>query len=318
MKSQNVAGKKVDVVNEIDKNLLKEISEDSKKTSDAYNIRKNGKSIDRKTNPFIDIVSKEDNKGIDVYVKENTLLGIVHIPVLLTESGLKDVVYNDFHIGKNSNVIILAGCGVHNDEHKDTEHDGIHRFYLEENAKVKYVEKHYGEGRGSGKKILNPVTEIFMKKGSNMTMDTTQIKGVDDTLRETKAVLDEDTTLVINEKILTNKNQNAKTVFDVRLDGKNASTHVTSRSVATENSYQEFVSNVTGNAKCYAHVECDAILKDMGCVKAIPEIYATTPDANLIHEAAIGKIQGEQLMKLMSLGLSEKEAEDVIIKGFLK
>lgn len=308
----------MDVVNEIDKNLLKEISEDSKKTSDAYNIRKNGKSIDRKTNPFIDIVSKEDNKGIDVYVKENTLLGIVHIPVLLTESGLKDVVYNDFHIGKNSNVIILAGCGVHNDEHKDTEHDGIHRFYLEENAKVKYVEKHYGEGRGSGKKILNPVTEIFMKKGSNMTMDTTQIKGVDDTLRETKAVLDEDTTLVINEKILTNKNQNAKTVFDVRLDGKNASTHVTSRSVATENSYQEFVSNVTGNAKCYAHVECDAILKDMGCVKAIPEIYATTPDANLIHEAAIGKIQGEQLMKLMSLGLSEKEAEDVIIKGFLK
>ena len=308
----------MDVVNEIDKNLLKEISEDSKKTSDAYNIRKNGKSIDRKTNPFIDIVSKEDNKGIDVYVKENTLLGIVHIPVLLTESGLKDVVYNDFHIGKNCNVIILAGCGVHNDEHKDTEHDGIHRFYLEENAKVKYVEKHYGEGRGSGKKILNPVTEIFMKKGSNMTMDTTQIKGVDDTLRETKAVLDEDTTLVINEKILTNKNQNAKTVFDVRLDGKNASTHVTSRSVATENSYQEFVSNVTGNAKCYAHVECDAILKDMGCVKAIPEIYATTPDANLIHEAAIGKIQGEQLMKLMSLGLSEKEAEDVIIKGFLK
>ena len=308
----------MDVVNEIDKNLLKEISEDSKKTSDAYNIRKNGKSIDRKTNPFIDIVSKEDNKGIDVYVKENTLLGIVHIPVLLTESGLKDVVYNDFHIGKNSNVIILAGCGVHNDEHKDTEHDGIHRFYLEENAKVKYVEKHYGEGRGSGKKKLNPVTEIFMKKGSNMTMDTTQIKGVDDTLRETKAVLDEDTTLVINEKILTNKNQNAKTVFDVRLDGKNASTHVTSRSVATENSYQEFVSNVTGNAKCYAHVECDAILKDMGCVKAIPEIYATTPDANLIHEAAIGKIQGEQLMKLMSLGLSEKEAEDVIIRGFLK
>lgn len=305
-------------MNEIDKNLLKEISEDSKKTSDAYNIRKNGKSIDRKTNPFIDIVSKEDNKGIDVYVKENTLLGIVHIPVLLTESGLKDVVYNDFHIGKNSNVIILAGCGVHNDEHKDTEHDGIHRFYLEENAKVKYVEKHYGEGRGSGKKILNPVTEIFMKKGSNMTMDTTQIKGVDDTLRETKAVLDEDTTLVINEKILTNKNQNAKTVFDVRLDGKNASTHVTSRSVATENSYQEFVSNVTGNAKCYAHVECDAILKDMGCVKAIPEIYATTPDANLIHEAAIGKIQGEQLMKLMSLGLSLKEAEDVIIQGFLK
>ena len=308
----------MDVVNEIDKNLLKEISEETPKAPDAYNIRKNGKSVDRKTNPFIDIVPKEDNKGIDVYVKENTLLGIVHIPVILTESGLKDVVYNDFHIGKNSNVIILAGCGVHNDEHNDTEHDGIHRFYLEENAKVKYVEKHYGEGSGSGKKILNPVTEIFMKKGSNMTMDTTQIKGVDDTLRETKAMLEENSTLVINEKILTNETQNAKTVFEVELNGKNASTHVTSRSVATENSSQEFVSNIVGNAMCYAHVECDAIIKDKGLVKAIPEIYAKNPDANLIHEAAIGKIAGEQLMKLMSLGLSEKEAEDVIIQGFLK
>ena len=316
MKSKIVVGKKVDVVNEIDKNLLKEISEETSKAPDAYNIRKNGKSVDRKTNPFIDIVPKEDNKGIDVYVKENTLLGIVHIPVILTESGLKDVVYNDFHIGKNSNVIILAGCGVHNDEHNDTEHDGIHRFYLEENAKVKYVEKHYGEG--NGKKILNPVTEIFMKKGSNMTMDTTQIKGVDDTLRETKAMLEENATLVINEKILTNETQNAKTVFEVELNGKNASTHVTSRSVATENSSQEFVSNIVGNAECYAHVECDAIIKDKGLVKAIPEIYAKNPDANLIHEAAIGKIAGEQLMKLMSLGLSEKKAEDVIIRGFLK
>ena len=249
-------------MNDTDKRLLNEISDSETQKVDAYNIRKNGKSIDRKSNPFVQILPKEDNQGIDIYVKENTLLSVVHIPVILTESGLTDVVYNDFHVGKNANVIILAGCGVHNDAHKDTEHDGIHRFYLEENAKVKYIEKHYGEGRGSGKKILNPVTEIFMKKGSNMTMDTTQIKGVDDTLRETKAVLDEDTTLVINEKILTNKNQNAKTVFHVRLDGENASTHVTSRSVATENSYQEFVSNVTGNAKCYAHVECDAIIMD--------------------------------------------------------
>ena len=274
--------------------------------------------MSRKTNPYIDIVPKEDNQGIDVYVKENTLLSIIHVPVLLTESGLKDVVYNDFHIGKNSNVIILAGCGVHNDKHKDTEHDGIHRFFLEENAKVKYMEKHYGEGDGSGKNILNPVTEIFMKPGSNMTMDTTQIKGVDDTLRETKAILDENTTLVINEKILTNGSQQAKTVFHVSLNGDHASTHVTSRSVATENSYQEFVSDITGNSSCYAHVECDAILKENGHVKAIPEIYAKNPNANLIHEAAIGKIQGEQLMKLMSLGLNEKEAEDVIIKGFLK
>ena len=305
-------------MDKIEKNLLKEIADIEKTPMGAYNIRKNGKGVSRKTNPYIDIVPKEDNQGIDVYVTENTLLSIIHIPVLLTESGLKDVVYNDFHIGKNSNVIILAGCGVHNDKHKDTEHDGIHRFFLEENAKVKYMEKHYGEGDGSGKNILNPVTEIFMKPGSNMTMDTTQIKGVDDTLRETKAILDENTTLVINEKILTNGSQQAKTVFHVSLNGDHASTHVTSRSVATENSYQEFVSDITGNSSCYAHVECDAILKENGHVKAIPEIYAKNPNANLIHEAAIGKIQGEQLMKLMSLGLNEKEAEDVIIKGFLK
>ena len=278
-------------MNDTDKNLLKEISDSDIEQADAYNIRKNGKGVSRKTNPYIDIVPKEDNQGIDVYVKENTLLSIIHVPVLLTESGLKDVVYNDFHIGKNSNVIILAGCGVHNDKHKDTEHDGIHRFFLEENAKVKYMEKHYGEGDGSGKNILNPVTEIFMKPGSNMTMDTTQIKGVDDTLRETNAILDENTTLVINEKILTNGSQQAKTVFHVSLNGDHASTHVTSRSVATENSYQEFVSDITGNSSCYAHVECDAILKENGHVKAIPEIYAKNPNANLIHEAAIGKIQ---------------------------
>ena len=305
-------------MNEQEEKLLEAISDEKFTEKDAYNIRKNGQSVKRKNNPYIDIVPKEDNKGIDVYVKENTLLGIVHIPVILTESGLKDVVYNDFHIGKNSNVIILAGCGIHNDLHNDTEHDGIHRFYLEENAKVKYVEKHYGEGVGTGQKILNPVTEIYMKKGSSMTMDTSQIKGVDDTLRETKALLEEDTTLQINEKILTDKTQSAKTIFTIELNGENASTHVTSRSVATENSYQEFISNITGNSKCYAHVECDAILKESGKVKAIPEIYAQNVDANLIHEAAIGKIAGEQLMKLMSLGLREKEAEEAIIKGFLK
>ena len=305
-------------MNEQEEKLLEAISDEKFTEKDAYNIRKNGQSVKRKNNPYIDIVPKEDNKGIDVYVKENTLLGIVHIPVILTESGLKDVVYNDFHIGKNSNVIILAGCGIHNDLHNDTEHDGIHRFFLEENAKVKYVEKHYGEGVGTGQKILNPVTEIYMKKGSSMTMDTSQIKGVDDTLRETKALLEEDTTLQINEKILTDKTQSAKTIFTIELNGENASTHVTSRSVATENSYQEFISNITGNSKCYAHVECDAILKESGKVKAIQEIYAKNVDANLIHEAAIGKIAGEQLMKLMSLGLSEKEAEEAIIKGFLK
>ena len=305
-------------MNQEDKILLDEIVEKDPTDADSYNIRKNGKSIDRKINPNIEIVSKKDNTGIDVYVKEDTLFGTVNIPVIITESGLTDVVYNDFHIGKNANVIIVAGCGITNDGHFDARHDGIHRFYLEEGAKVKYIERHCGLGVGDGKRVLNPTTEIYMKPSSYMTMDTTQTKGVDDTIRTTKAELADNTTLVITEKILTSKDQFAKTEFTVNLNGENASTHVTSRSVATDSSYQEFLSNITGNTKCYAHVECDAILKENGKVKAIPEIYAKNIDANLIHEAAIGKIAGEQLMKLMSLGLTEKEAEDVIIKGFLK
>ena len=305
-------------MNNVDKNLLKEINETLDEKTEVYNIRKNGESIKRKVNSYIDIVTKEDKSGLDIYVKENTLFGIVHIPVIITESGLTDVVYNDFHIGANANVIIMAACGIHNDLHKDSEHDGIHRFYLEENAKVTYVEKHYGEGKGTGKKILNPTTEIYMKKGSSMNMDSVQIKGVDDTIRITKATLDADTTLEISEKILTTGKQTAKTEFIVELNGENASVHVTSRSVAEGSSTQEFTSNITGNTKCYAHVECDAIIKDEGKVKAIPEIYAKNIDANLIHEAAIGKIAGAQLNKLMTLGLNEQEAEEVIIKGFLK
>ena len=305
-------------MNNTDKELLKEISESFNEQAEVYNIRKNGKSIERKVNSYINIVTKEDKSGIDIYVKENTLFGIVHIPVIITESGLTDVVYNDFHIGKNASVIIFAGCGIHNDLHKTSEHDGIHRFYLEEGSKVKYVEKHYGEGKGTGKKILNPTTEIYMKKSSTMTMDSVQIKGVDNTLRITKAKLDDDTTLEISEKILTTGKQTAKTEFIVNLNGENASVHVTSRSVAEGSSYQEFISNITGNTKCYAHVECDAIIKEEGKVKAIPEIYAKNIDANLIHEAAIGKIAGEELQKLMTLGLNESEAEEVIIKGFLK
>ena len=301
-----------------DKELLQEIVGENPENADSYNIRKNGKKIERKVNPNINIISKEDNSGIDIYVKEDTLFGTVNIPVIITESGLKDVVYNDFHIGKNANIIIVAGCGITNNGHWDAQHDGIHRFYLEEGAKVKYIERHCGLGVGDGKKVLNPVTEIHMAKGSYMVMDTTQIKGVDDTIRTTKAELDSDATLVITEKILTSKNQQAKTEFVVNLKGENSSTHVTSRSVATDNSYQEFISNITGNTKCYAHVECDAIIKGEGQVKAVPEIFAKNVDANLIHEAAIGKIAVEQLMKLMSLGLSEKEAEEVIVNGFLK
>ena len=305
-------------INRIDKELLGEISNLENIPKGAYNIRKNGEGIERKVTENINIVTKTDKPGIDIYVKENTKFEFIHIPVIITESGLKDLVYNDFHIGKNANVIIVAGCGIHNDHHKDSEHDGIHRFYLEEGAKVRYIEKHYGEGSGDGKRILNPVTEVCLKAGSSLEMESSQIKGVDSTIRETKGELEENTNFVVSEKIMTHGKQFAKTIFDVQLNGENASTHVTSRSVATEDSEQFFVSKIYGNNKCFAHSECDAIIKDNAKVTATPEITANNVEANLIHEAAIGKIAGEQLIKLMTLGLSEKEAEEEIIKGFLR
>ena len=309
---------KDELLNKVDEGLLSELSDLEKIKEGAYNIRKNGQGIERKITENINIITKKDKPGINIYVKENTKFEIVHIPVIITESGLNDLVYNDFYIGKNANVIIIAGCGIHNDHHKDSQHDGIHRFFLEEGAKVKYIEKHYGEGKGDGKKILNPVTEVYLKKGSSMEMESSQIKGVDSTIRETIGRQEEDTNFVVSEKIMTHGNQFAKTIFDVELNGKNASTHVTSRSVATDNSEQYFISKIYGNEKSFAHSECDAIIKDNAKVTATPEITANNVDANLIHEAAIGKIAGEQLTKLMTLGLSEKEAEEEIIKGFLR
>ena len=302
----------------LDKNLLKEISGMEETPKGAYNIRKNGQGIERQVTENVNIVTKTDKSGIDIYVKENTKFEFIHIPVIITESGLNDVVYNDFYIGKNADVVIIAGCGIHNDHHKDSQHDGIHRFFLEEGARVKYIEKHYGEGDGTGKRILNPVTEVTLKEGSYLEMETIQLKGVDSTIRETKGILGKDTNLIVSEKIMTHGTQTAKTMFNVELNGENASTHVTSRSVATENSVQEFRSNVVGNTKCFGHVECDAIIKDKAKVIAIPEIIANNVEANLIHEAAIGKIAGEQLTKLMTLGLNEKQAEEQIIKGFLR
>ena len=301
-----------------EKNLLEKITGKAEFAEGAYNIRENGKGIERKTTENINIINKTDKPGIDIIVKENTKHEFVHIPVMITESGINDLVYNDFYIGKNAEVTIIAGCGIHNDHHMLSRHDGIHSFYLDEGAKVKYIEKHYGEGTGTGEKILNPKTIVNLKKGAVLEMDSVQIEGVDSTIRETFGNLEEDSNFIVSEKIMTHKNQFAKTVFEVNLNGKNASTHVTSRSVAKENSKQEFISKVVGNTKCYGHVECDAIIMDNGTVKAIPEILANNIDARLIHEAAIGKIAGEQLTKLMTLGLSEKEAEEKIIKGFLK
>ncbi len=305
-------------VNNIDENLLNEISNIEDLKSGAYNIRKNGKAIEKNETENIKIITKTDKPGIDIYVKENTKFEFLHIPVILTESGLNDVVYNDFYIGKNANVVIIAGCGIHNDHHKDSEHDGIHRFFLEKGSKVKYIEKHYGEGKGTGKKVLNPVTEVYLKKNSSLEIESYQIKGVDSTIRETKGKLDEGASFIVTEKIMTAGTQIAKTIFNVKLNGNNSSTHVTSRSVATENSEQEFVSKIYGNSNCFAHSECDAIIKDDAKVIATPKIIANDVNANLIHEAAIGKIAGEQLIKLMTLGLTEKEAEEEIINGFLK
>ena len=304
-------------MNNIDKELLEVIS-DTSEYKGAYNIRKNGEGIERQITDNVNIVTKQDVSGIDIFVKENTKNEFIHIPVIITESGLKDVVYNDFYIGKNANVVIIAGCGIHNDHHEDSQHDGIHRFFLEEGAKVKYIEKHYGDGNGKGKRILNPVTEVYLKDGSSLEMESVQIKGVDSTIRTTRGEVESNTNLVVTEKIMTHGTQFAKTVFDVNLNGEDSSVKVTSRSVAVDKSSQEFISSITGNSKCFGHVECDAIIKDKAKVIAVPKIVANNQDANLIHEAAIGKIAGDQLNKLMTLGLSEKEAEAAILNGFLK
>ena len=305
-------------MNDLDKHILKIINEELSKNNTAYNIRKDGKSIERGSTENIRIESKKDKEGINIIVDDNTVNGYVHIPVLLTKSGLNDKVYNDFYIGENSIVTINAGCGIHNDQHKDSEHEGIHRFFVGKNSSVKYIEKHYGEGEGTGKRILNPVTEVYLEEGATLEMDTAQIKGVSSTIRKTKGELDDGAKLVISERIFTHDNQTAKTIFDVKLNGKNSSAKVTSRSVATDSSRQEFVSKVYGNNDCFGHVECDAIIKDNAVVTSDPKIVANNIDARLIHEATIGKIAGEQLIKLMTLGLSKKKAEETIINGFLK
>ncbi len=305
-------------LDKIEKNLLKAIADIEKTPMGAFNIRENGKGIARNTTANIDIVTKQDKPGIDIIVKPNTQNESVHIPVLLTEAGFNDVVYNDFYIGENANVVIVAGCGIHNSSCETSEHDGIHTFHLAKGAKVKYIEKHYGEGNGTGDRILNPQTIVFLEDGATLEMETVQIKGVTSTIRETKGELGDNSNLVITERIMTHENQTAKTIFDVNLNGENSSVHVASRSIARDNSVQEFISNVNGNNKCFGHVECDAIIMDKAKVTSTPKIVANHVDASLVHEAAIGKIAGEQIIKLMSLGLTEKEAEEQIISGFLK
>ncbi len=302
----------------IQMNLLGQIAGLHEVPEGAYNIRSNGQGIARNTTANIDIVTKEDKPGIDIYIKPGTKKESVHIPVLMSQTGLKDLVYNDFYIGEDADVTIIAGCGIHNGGDGTSEHDGIHRFFLEKNARLKYVEKHYGTGDGNGENIMNPTTIIEMKEGSYMEMDSVQIKGVDSTDRITRAKLDKDAKLIIREKIMTHGKQMAKTSFEVDLDGENSSADVVSRSVARGTSRQIFESKINGNNACAGHSECDSIIMDSSNVTAVPELTANHIDASLIHEAAIGKIAGEQLIKLMTLGLTEEEAESQIINGFLK
>lgn len=302
----------------IEKNLLSEIADLHDVPAGAYNIRENGKAAGRRSTENIQIIPKEDKPGIEIHIRPGTKNESVHIPVILTESGMKDMVYNDFYIGEACDVVIIAGCGIHNGACGTSQHDGIHTFYIGKNAKVKYVEKHYGEGEGSGEKIMNPTTIIHVEEGGVMEMETTQIKGIDSTNRVSEATLADHASLIIHEKILTHGKQFAKTDFTVNLNGEGSSANVVSRAVAKDDSHQEFVSLVNGNNLCQGHTECDAIIMDHGTVLAKPEVSANHINASLIHEAAIGKIAGEQLIKLMTLGLTEKEAEEQIIAGFMK
>lgn len=305
-------------LDKIQLDLLEKVADLHEVPAGAYNIRTNGTAAARNTTANIDIVSKKDKDGIDIIIKPGTKKESVHIPVLLSESGMEEMVYNDFHIGEDSDVVIVAGCGIHNGGDRTSKHDGVHTFYIGKNAKVKYVEKHYGYGDGRGEKIMNPVTVIEMEENSYFEMETAQIRGVDSTNRKTIAKLADGATLIIGEKLLTHGSQKAVTEFEVDLAGANSSAHVVSRSVAQDDSSQEFISRVYGNNACSGHTECDAIVMNNAKVAAIPEIKANHTEASLIHEAAIGKIAGEQLIKLMTLGLTEKEAEEQIISGFLK
>ena len=306
------------MVDLIQKQLLEEIADLHDVPAGAYNIRANSELAGRNTTENIDIVTKTDVPGIDIFIKPGTKKESVHIPVVLSKSGLKEMVYNDFHIGEDADVVIVAGCGIHNSGSLDSEHDGIHRFFVGKNAKVKYVEKHYGQGDGSGKRILNPGTEVHMEEGSSMEMEMVQIKGVDSTVRTTTAELARGASLVVRERLMTQGEQKAESVYEVKLNGIDASADVVSRSVAKDNSYQKFDAIIIGNAPCKGHTECDAIIMDNAHILAVPKLEALDIDASLIHEAAIGKIAGEQLTKLMTLGLSEEEAEEQIVNGFLR
>ena len=302
---------------EVDRELLEKIADLVGKPVGAFNIRKDCGCDGRQSTEHIEITGKTDKAGIDIRVKPGTVGETCYIPVIITKPGVEEVVYNDFYIGENSNVDIVAGCGIHNCGDQTSRHDGVHTFYMGKNSHVHYSEKHYGDGDGKGGKIMNPQTIVYLEEGASIQMDTTQIRGIDSTKRYTKIVCGKNAEAVITERLLTHGKQVAESDMEIVLDGENSRGRVISRSVAQDNSQQLFKPLVTGNAKCFGHVQCDSIIMGDAKIRSIPEIAANCTEAQLIHEAAIGKIAGDQLLKLQTLGLTEEEAEDFILKGFL-
>lgn len=305
-------------MNSTELNMLKEIADLHEIPQGAFSLRKDGESAERRSSENIIIEPKKDKPGIDITVKPGTKNESVHMPVIITKTGVEDLVYNDFYIGEDADVLIVAGCGIHNNGDKKSEHDGIHRFHIGKNARLKYVEKHYGEGEGTGERVLNPTTEVYMDENSFCEMETVQIRGVDSTKRDTVAKLQSGARLVVLEKLMTHGKQIAHSNMVIELNGEDASSQIISRSVAKDESEQLFYPRAIGNASCKAHVQCDSIIMDNAHIRSIPEIAANHCEANIIHEAAIGRINNDQLLKLQTLGKSEEEAEEIIINCFLK
>ena len=302
----------------IDKELLEQVAGLHETPKGAYNIRKNSESAGRQSTANIEITSKEDKPGIDITIKPGTKNESVHIPVIITETGVTEMVYNDFYIGENSDVLIVAGCGIHNTGDSESKHDGIHRFFVKKGAKLRYVEKHYGSGDGNGKRVMNPATELYMEEDSVCEMEMVQIKGVDSTVRTMTADLGKNAKLTVTERLMTHGNQMARSDMEILLNGENASAQIISRSVGRDSSEQIFNPIAVGNNSCRAHIQCDSIIMDDSKIRSIPEIAANHKEAQIVHEAAIGRINGDQLLKLQTLGLTAEEAEKVIIDGFLK
>ena len=307
------------MLNKTDWKLLKEIADLEKVPQGAYNIRMNGEAEARSSTANIEITPKTDGKpGIDIRVKPGTRGESIHIPVIIHTTGYSELVYNDFFIGDDCDVDIVAGCGIHNTGCETTQHDGIHTFHIGKGSKVRYVERHYGEGEGTGERIFNPETVVYLEEGASINMETTQIRGVDSTKRNTKIIVGKDAEAVVTEKLLTHGKQTAESDMEIILDGENATGRVISRSVGQDESVQVFYPKMTGNTKCFGHVQCDSIIMGKAKISSIPAIVANHVDAQLIHEAAIGRIAGDQILKLMTLGLTEQEAEERILDGFLQ